>query len=132
MVTLTEKVKGLNPTDILLTGLFLGVLAGVSGVAGWVDSNLTGRALGFDRRLPKTQTVVRGAALGSIASLPLAYLSATSGASSLGGIPYNANVRSVFVNPMLASEEIPPPKDYIYAKSNDGGQYLIIDPKYNL
>jgi hypothetical protein len=130
--TLTQMVKETTPTDILLTGVFLGVLAGVSGAAAWLDKNLTSNGMGFKSNMSKKSTIPRGALVGAIISLPFAYLSTTS-VANMGSPAYNANVSNVFVNPGRYDEPPAAPKDYIYAKDPTGaGNYLIIDPKYGL
>ena len=119
-----QRIKDTTPKDILLTGLFVGVLAAVSGAAHWVDGNLLGDKLGFKSQRSNKQLVAHGAIIGGISSIPFAYYSATS--------VLDDSLGSVFVNPTLKGELPPAPKDYVYSEVEGQQPYLILDPKYGL
>ena len=120
-----QTVKETTPSDVLLTGVLAGVLAGISGVGNIIDKNITGYMMGFKSSLTSKQLFTRGALVGGIIALPLAYISATSvlDSTSLG---------NTFVNPVLKGELPPAPKDYVYASADGEQPYLILDPKYGL
>ena len=123
--SIKQKIKETTPQDLLLTGVFAGILAALSGGANWVDKNITSYTMGFKSTLSNKQLLTRGAVIGGVLSLPLAYLSAT---SVLDG----GGLGSTFVNPTLKGELPPAPRDYVYI-SKDGEQpYLILDPKIGL
>jgi hypothetical protein len=129
-----QRVRETTPTDILLTGLFVGVAAGLSGAGNWIDKTLMGYTMGFKSSMTHKQVLARGALVGAIISLPFAYISASTVADAANlGTAANANVPNVFVNPGRFDNPPAAPKDYVYAQDPvGGGQYLIIDPKYNL
>ena len=123
--SLTQTIKDTTPQDLLLTGVFVGVAAALSGAGTWVDKHIMGYTLGFKSNHTHKQLLMRGALVGGLLSIPLAYLSATSVLDS-------ANLGSVFVNPMLKGELPPAPRDYVYVESEGSQPYLIVDPKYGL
>lgn len=123
--SLMQTVKDTTPQDVLLTGVFAGVVAGISGVGNWVDKNITSYTMGFKSNLSSKDLFIRGALIGGLVSLPFAYLSAT---SVLDG---NA-LGNAMVNPMLKGELPPAPKDYVYASAEGEQPYLILDPKFGL
>lgn len=120
-----QTVKDTTPQDVLLTGVFAGVVAGISGVGNWIDKNITSYTMGFKSNLSHKQLFLRGALIGGLFSLPFAYLSATSVLDS------NA-FGNVMVNPVLKGELPPAPKDYVYASAEGEQPYLILDPKFGL
>tara|TARA_A200000159_G_scaffold115582_1_gene108896 strand:+ start:367 stop:750 length:384 start_codon:yes stop_codon:yes gene_type:complete len=123
--SIMQTVKDTTPQDVLLTGVFAGVLAGISGVGNYIDKNITSYTMGFKSTLKPKELFLRGALVGGIIALPFAYLSATSvlDSKSLG---------TTFVNPVLKGELPPAPKDYVYASADGEQPYLILDPKYGL
>jgi hypothetical protein len=123
--SLKQTIKETTPQDLLLTGIFVGIFAALSGAGNWVDKNITGYMMGFKSTLSSKQLLTRGAVVGGVISLPFAYISAT---SVLDG----TTLGSTFVNPTLKGELPPAPRDYVYM-SKDGEQpYLILDPKHGL
>ena len=120
-----QTVKDTTPQDVLLTGVFAGVVAGLSGVLNWVDKSVTSYTMGFKSKLSRKELLARGALVGGLVSLPFAYLSAT---SVLDG---NA-LGNIMVNPVLKGELPPAPKDYVYASAEGEQPYLILDPKFGL
>ena len=121
----TQLVKETTPQDILLTGVFVGVAAALSGVGNWVDKNLTSYTMGFKSNLSHKQLLTRGALIGGIISIPFAYISATSVLDA-------TNLGSTFVNPVLKGELPPAPRDYVYVNKEGEQPYLILDPKHGL
>jgi hypothetical protein len=123
--SLKQTIKETTPQDLLLTGIFVGIFAALSGAGNWVDKNITGYMMGFKSTLSNKQLLTRGAVVGGVISLPFAYVSATSVLDS-------TTLGSTFVNPTLKGELPPAPRDYVYM-SKDGEQpYLILDPKHGL
>ena len=119
-----NKIKQTSAYDLMLTGVFVGAFAALSGAGYWVDKNVLGKRLGMTSKTNK-DTLIRGALLGGMLSLPLAYVSAT---SVLDG----AGLGAPFINPALKGELPPAPKDYIYSSVEGEQPYLILDPKYGL
>ncbi len=123
--SLTTTIKETSASDLLLTGVFVGTFAALSGIGNWIDKNLTSYTMGFKSDLTNKELLFRGALVGGIISLPFAYLSATSVVDASGlGAP--------FINPSLKGELPPAPKDYIYSANEGETPYLILDPKYGL
>lgn len=123
--SLSTTIKETNASDLLLTGVFVGTFAALSGIGNWIDKNLTSYTMGFKSDLTSKELLFRGALVGGIISLPFAYLSATSVVDAGGlGAP--------FINPSLKGELPPAPKDYIYSATEGESPYLILDPKYGL
>ena len=120
-----QTVKDTTPQDVILTGVFAGVVAGVSGIGNWIDKSVTSYTMGFKSNLTSKQLFLRGALVGGVLSLPFAYLSATSVLDS------NA-LGNTYVNPVLKGELPPAPKDYVYASAEGEQPYLILDPKFGL
>ena len=55
-----QTVKDTTPQDVLLTGVFAGVMAGISGVGNWIDKNITSYTMGFKSNLSHKQLFLRG------------------------------------------------------------------------
>ena len=121
---LTKKIKDTSADDLMLTGVFRGAFAAISGAGYWVDKNVLGKRLGMKSKTNK-DTLLRGALVGGLLSLPLAFYSST---SVLDG----AGLGAAFINPSLKGELPPAPKDYIYSSVEGEQPYLILDPKYGL
>lgn len=119
---LMDTIKQTTPYDLMLTGVFAGAVAATVGA---LDALQLNRYPIYTKGRTKQQRLVNGALFGAIASLPLAYISATSVLDSSG-------LGNVFVNPTLKGELPPAPKDYIYAQAEGEQPYLILDPKYGL
>ena len=120
-----DTIKQTTPADIILTTVFAGALAGISGVLNIVDKNVTSYTMGFKSNLSKKEQFTRGALVGGIVALPLAYISATS-------VVDKASLGNAYVNPAIKGELPPAPKDYVYATADGEQPYLILDPKYGL
>ena len=126
MVNVKDKIRQMTPTDIMLAGILVGVSATVVGVSTWVDKNILNYSLGV-----KPKNVGYGALIGAVIALPLSYYSTTaSDMAGLGRIPYNTNTTNVFNDPRRFDTPPKAPEGYIYANNGEGGQYLIVDPKY--
>ena len=123
--SLTTTIKETDTGDLLLTGVFAGAFAALSGVGNWVDKNLTSYTMGFKSNLSHKELLFRGALVGGLISLPFAYMSAT---SVLDGQTLGAP----FINPALKGELPSAPKDYIYSSVEGEQPYLILDPKHGL
>tara|TARA_B100002052_G_scaffold298760_1_gene333392 strand:+ start:8016 stop:8390 length:375 start_codon:yes stop_codon:yes gene_type:complete len=120
-----DTIKQTTPQDLMLTSVFAGALAGISGLLNIVDKNVTSYTMGFKSNLSAKEQFTRGALVGGIIALPLAYISATS-------VLDNNSLGNVYVNPVLKGELPPAPKDYVYATAEGEQPYLILDPKYGL
>ena len=70
--SIMQTVKDTTPQDVLLTGVFAGVLAGISGVGNYIDKNITSYTMGFKSTLKPKELFLRGALVGGIIALPFA------------------------------------------------------------
>ena len=113
-----------TPSDIIMYGTFFGLVAGLSGIAAAIDRKALGGRFGFKSNLSDRARTIRGAALGGVLSLPVAYYVTKKQYPDSNVIPqFFGAVPVDYSNP---------PDDYVYAERADGSKYLIVDPKYGL
>ena len=139
-MNITDTIKGTTPKDILKTSLVAGAIAGIAGVGTVIDKHVFNYTLGFKSSRSNTDVLVRGAALGLLFGLPVAYYNVMSSKqTSLGGVPshvkYNMNTQPARIRDYSESRHthrLTPPKEYVYTTDEAGRQILILDPKYGL
>ena len=139
-MTIADTIKSTTPKDILRTSLTAGAIAGISGIGTLLDKHVFNYTLGFKSSRSNTDVVVRGAALGLLFGLPIAYYNVMSSKqTSLGGVPshvkYNMNTQPARIRDYSESRHthrLTPPNEYVYTTDEAGRQILILDPKYGL
>ena len=140
-MTIVDTIKSTTPKDILKTSLVGGAIAGIAGVGTLVDKHVFSYTLGFKSSKSNTDVLFRGAALGLLFGLPLAYYNVMSNkeGSNMGGlnqhVKYSVNTQPNRIRDYVTSRHthrLAPPKDYVYTTDEAGRQILILDPKYGL
>lgn len=139
-MSITDKIKGTTPNDILKTSVATGAIAGLTGVATLIDKYVFDYTLGFKSTRTNSEVLIRGAAVGFLFGLPVAYYNVINKkSSSLGGVAshvkYNINNqagRNRDYTHSRHTHRLAPPKDYVYTTDEAGRQILILDPKYGL
>ena len=113
-----------------------------------LDKHVFNYTLGFKSTRSNTDVVVRGAALGLLFGLPIAYYHVITNKMSpttkerqikLGGVAshvkYQMNNQAGRIRDYTHSRHthrLAPPKEYVYTTDEAGRQILILDPKYGL
>jgi hypothetical protein len=139
-MTIVDTIKSTTPKDILKTSLAAGAIAGIAGVGTLLDKHVFNYTLGFKSTRSNTDVIVRGAALGLLFGLPIAYINVMSNKSSgMGGlashVKYQMNNQVGRVRDYTHTRHthrLAPPNDYVYTTDEAGRQILILDPKYGL
>ena len=139
-MTIVDTIKSTTPKDILKTSVTAGAIAGIAGVGTLLDKHVFSYTLGFKSSKSNTDVLFRGAALGLLFGLPLAYYNVmNSKVSGMGGVAshvkYGINNQSSRNRDYATSRHthrLPPPNDYVYTTDEAGRQILILDPKYGL
>ena len=139
-MTIVDTIKSTTPKDILKTSLTAGAIAGIAGVGTLLDKHVFNYTLGFKSTRSNTDVVVRGAALGLLFGLPIAYYNVMSNkGSGMGGVAshvkYQMNNQAGRIRDYTHSRHthrLAPPKEYVYTTDEAGRQILILDPKYGL
>tara|TARA_Y100001937_G_C6928140_1_gene244808 strand:+ start:130 stop:552 length:423 start_codon:yes stop_codon:yes gene_type:complete len=140
-MTIIDTIKQTTPNDIVKTSVIAGAFAGIAGVGTLIDKHVFNYTLGFKSSRTNTDVLVRGAALGLLFGLPIAYYNVMSNKedSNLGGVrnyvKYDINNQPSRVRDYVKSRHthrLPPPNNYVYTTDEAGRQILILDPKYGL
>jgi len=140
-MTIVDTIKGTTPKDIVKTSAIAGAFAGIAGIGTLIDKHVFNYTLGFKSTRSNTDVVVRGAALGLLFGLPLAYYNVMSNkkGSNMGGlsqhVKYSMNTQPARIRDYVQSRHthrLPPPNEYVYTTDEAGRQILILDPKYGL
>ena len=136
---LKEKIMSTTPKDILITAAVGGAVAGATGLATLLDKYVFDFTLGFKSQRSNTDVVLRGAAIGALFGLPLAYINQKKITTSDLGAPSSLKNAVVTdrtrVRDYAASRHthrVPPPNNYVYTVDEVGRQILILDPKTGL
>jgi len=139
-MTIVDTIKSTTPKDILKTSVTAGAIAGIAGVGTLLDKHVFSYTLGFKSSKSNTDVLFRGAALGLLFGLPLAYYNVMSNKSSaMGGVAshvkYQMNNQPARIRDYTESRHthrLAPPNNYVYTTDEAGRQILILDPKYGL
>ena len=140
-MSVIDKIMGATPNDIIKTSVVAGALAGLTGAATLVDKYVFDYTLGFKSTRSNTDVLLRGAAVGLIFGLPVAYYNvmANKNGSNLGGVK-NYIKDDIQEQPSRIRDyvksrhthRLPPPPNYVYTTDEAGRQILILDPKSGL
>ena len=140
-MSVIDTIKGTTPKDILKTATIGGALAGVAGLGTLLDKHVFNYTLGFKSTRSNTDVILRGAAVGLLFGLPIAYYNIMSNkeGSNMGGlsqhVKYNMNTQPNRIRDYTTSRHthrLTPPNNYVYTTDEAGRQILILDPKYGL
>ena len=134
---LKQKIMSTTPKDILITAALGGAIAGISGIATLLDKYVYDYTLGFKSKKSDGEVLLRGAALGALFGLPMAYISQKNiGPSDFGGTHsalkyFKENDRSLVRDYVKTrhTHRLTPPNNYVYTTDEAGRQILILDPK---
>ena len=139
-MTIVDTIKSTTPTDIFKTSALAGAFAGIAGVGTLLDKHIFNYTLGFKTSRSDSDVLIRGAALGLLFGLPLAYYNIMNNkGSGTGGVAshvkYQMNNQAGRIRDYTHTrhtDRLAPPNDYVYTTDEAGRQILILDPKYGL